>query len=213
MALAARATQNFVPIKEIRNGIVVLKDGGLRAVLMASSINLSLKSLDEQNATIRQFQSFLNSLDFSTQIVVQSRKLDIRPYIILLENRMKEQVEPLLKIQTREYIQFIRNFTESRNIMTKSFIIVVPYTAPALGPASGLKGLTSIFSSKKKTKVQEGIDFAEKQSQLEQRVGVIQGGLARMGVRSVQLGTEEVVELFYKTFNPGDPTGTVKFEE
>src|SRR6185295_18347178 len=101
MALSARATQEFVPIKEIRDGIIVLKDGGLRAIVLASSINLSLKSEDEQRATILQFQSFLNTLDFYVQIVIESRILDIRPYLLLLENRMKVQTEPLLKLQTK----------------------------------------------------------------------------------------------------------------
>jgi len=106
MVINAKAAQDFVPIKEIRNGVVILKDGGLRAILLASSINISLKSADEQMAIISSFQSFLNSLDFSTQIVIQSRRLDIRPYLLSLENRLKEQTESLLKIQTKEYIGF-----------------------------------------------------------------------------------------------------------
>lgn len=213
MAIRARATQDFVPIKEIRDGIVILKDGGLRAIIMASSINLSLKSADEQRATIQQFQGFLNSLDFSTQIVIRSRKLDIRPYISLLENRMKEQVEPLLKIQTREYIQFIISFTETVNIMTKSFIIVVPYSAAAAAAeGGGLAGLAKMLPFRKKAAEEKEAEFAEKKNQLDQRVGVIKSGLARVGVRTVQLGTEEVVELFYKTFNPGEATGKMKSE-
>lgn len=104
MAISASATQDFVPIKEVRDGVVILKDGSMRALLLASSINLSLKSFDEQNATLMQFQTFLNSLDFSVQIVVESRRLDIRPYLVLLDGRMKEQVEPLLKVQTKEYM-------------------------------------------------------------------------------------------------------------
>ena len=119
MAINAKSSQDFVPIKEVRNGIIVLKDGGLRAVLLASSLNLSLKSSDEQIAIINEFQNFLNSLDFSVQICVQSRRLDIRPYLLTLENRMRDQVEPLLKIQTKEYIDFIRTFTDEVNIMTK----------------------------------------------------------------------------------------------
>ena len=128
MAINAKSSQEFVPIKEVRNGIIVLKDGGLRAVLLASSLNLSLKSSDEQIAIIREFQNFLNSLDFTVQICIQSRRLDIRPYLLTLENRMKDQVEPLLKIQTKEYIDFIRTFTDEVNIMTKNFFIVVPYS-------------------------------------------------------------------------------------
>jgi hypothetical protein len=126
MALSARATQEFVPIEEVRDGIVVLKDGSMRALLLASSVNLSLKSADEQRGVLAQFQNFLNSLDFSVQIVVQSRRLDIRPYLTLLDNRMKQQLEPLMKVQTREYINFIREFTDQIAIMSKSFLIVVP---------------------------------------------------------------------------------------
>ena len=146
MALNAKATQEFVPIKEVRDGIVVLKDGGLRAIVLANSINLSLKSDDEQRATILQFQNFLNTLDFSVQISIQSRKLDIRPYLLLLENRMKVQSEPLLKLQTKEYIEFIKNFTESVSIMTKNFFVVVPYTHVSLKPKSGI--FSSLFSKK-----------------------------------------------------------------
>src|SRR6185295_9115187 len=137
MALKAKATQEFVPIKEVRDGVIVLKDGGLRAIVLANSVNLSLKSEEEQKATILQFQSFLNTLDFSIQISVESRRLDIRPYLLLLENKMKLQTEPLLKLQTKENMEFIRNFTETVSIMTKNFFVVVPYTHTALRSDSG----------------------------------------------------------------------------
>lgn len=212
MALRAEATQQFVPIKEVRDGVIVMKDGGLRAVLMVSSVNLALKSADEQAAILYQFQSFLNSLDFSVQIVTQSRRLDIRPYLLLLENRMKEQTEPLLKVQTREYIEFIRQFTEQVNIMTKSFYLVIPYTAPGLGAGSG--SISTFFGTKKTgdKKADDIIEFEEKRSQLEQRVGVAQEGMSRVGIRSVQLGTQEIIELFYKTFNPGEVTNSIKMQ-
>ena len=138
MALNAKATQEFMPIKEVRDGIVVLKDGGLRAIVLANSINLSLKSSEEQRATILQFQNFLNTLDFSVQICAQSRRLDIRPYLFMLEGRMKVQNETLLKLQTREYIEFVRNFTESVAIMTKSFFVVVPYTHTNFKQSTGV---------------------------------------------------------------------------
>jgi hypothetical protein len=217
MAINARAAQEFVPIKEVRNGVIILKDGGLRAVLIASSINLSLKSSDEQMAIISQFQSFLNGLDFSTQIVVQSRRLDIRPYLLMLEAREKEQTEKLLKIQTKEYIEFIRSFTDEVNIMTKSFFIVVPYSQTILKSSSGmLDKLIGSGSPKKQIedtkKAIDLADFEEKRSQLDQRVGVIISGLGGIGVRSSQLNTEEVVELFYKTFNPGDISQGIKLQ-
>ncbi len=214
MALNAQATQNFVPIKEVRDGIIVLKDGGLRTVLMASSINLALKSQEEQEAIIYQFQSFLNSIEFSTQIVVQSRRLDIQPYLLALEGRMKEQLEPLLKIQTREYMDFIRSFTEQYDIMSKHFYIVVPYTSTALGKEGTItKFLGGSSSPKGKTKREdELIAFEEKRTQLEQRMGIIQGGLSRMGIRTTELGTEEIIELLYRTFNPGEVQHAIKVE-
>jgi len=211
MALNAKATQDFVPIKEIRDGIVVLKNGDIRAIVLVNSVNLSLKSNDEQTATILQFQNFLNTLDFPIQISVQSRKLDIRPYLLTLEERMKIQSEQLLKIQTKEYIDFIRNFTETVNIMTKSFFIVVPYTNNTLKPGKNI--LSNLFNRNKEDKKRSQIDFEEKRSQLEERVGVIQQGLSRCGINSVQLGTEEAIEVFYKVFNPGELEGKISLEQ
>lgn len=203
MAVNAKTTQEFVPIKEIRQGVIVLKDDSMRAIVMASSLNFALKSADEQQSIIMQFQNFLNSLDFSVQIFIQSRRLDIRPYIALLENRLKEQVSDLLKIQTREYIAFVKNFTENQNIMTKTFFIVVPYS-PSMISTGGMADILG----KKKTAAENAekkiASFEEHRSQLEQRVGVVTQGLVRCGIRTVELGTEEIVELFYKIFNPGD---------
>ncbi len=194
-APSRKSTQEFVPVREVRDGIVVLKDGGLRAILLASSLNFALKSEDEQTAFIIQFQNFLNSLDFSVQIFVESRMLDIRPYIATLEAAYKNQLDDLMRIQIREYIEFVRSFTESANIMTKNFFVVVPYT-PAL--AGGKKGAAAMFpwSGKKKASgEEENRNFSEQVSQLEQRVGIVEQGLVRTGVRTVQLGTEEAIEL------------------
>lgn len=212
MALKAKATQEFIPIKEIRDGIIVLKDGGLRAIVLANSVNLSLKSSEEQKATIFQFQNFLNTLDFPVQISIQSRRLDIRPYLLLLENRAKVQNEPLLKLQTKEYIDFIKNFTDSVSIMTKSFFLIVPYTHTVLRSDTGI--LNKLFSRKSKEEIvaAKQMDFEEKRSQLEERVSVIEQGLSRCGINSIQLGTEEVVEVFYKVFNPGEVEGKIKLE-
>lgn len=196
------ASQDFVPIKEIRDGVAILKDGSLRAILLASSINFALKSSDEQQSIIFQFQNFLNSLNFSVQIYTQSRRLDIRPYIALLEERMHDQVGDLMKMQTREYVEFIKSFTESTNIMTKSFFVVIPYSKTILNPAKGL----NIFSKKStdEKKLEAESEFEELKSQLQQRVDVVEQGLVRCGVRMAPLGTEELIELFYKIFNPGD---------
>jgi type IV secretory pathway VirB4 component len=170
--LKARATQEFVPIKEVRDGTIILKNGELRAIILANSINLSLKSEDEQKATILQFQNFLNTLDFPVQISIQSRRLDIRPYLLTLEEKMKVQTEPLLKLQTKEYIDFIKNFTDSVSIMTKSFFVVIPYTHTILKSDTNILGNLFSRKSKAEERLAKEEDFEEKKSQLEERVGV-----------------------------------------
>lgn len=216
MAINAKSSQEFVPIKEVRDGVIILKDGSLRSVLIASSINLSLKSNDEQLAILNQFQSFLNGLDFQTQIVVQSRKLDIRPYLMTLEERFKEQIEPLLKIQTKEYIEFIRRFTDEVNIMRKTFFVVVPYSSSMI--KSSEKILDNLMGGgipKQVKDTKKSIDmasFEEKRTQLDQRINVIISELSRLGIRCTELKTDEVIELFYKTFNPGDISKGIKLE-
>lgn len=200
----AKASQDFVPIEQVRDGIIVLKDGSLRAMLMASSLNIALKSEDEQAAILVQFQTFLNSLDFSLQFFIQSRELDIRPYLALLEKRYTEQQSELMKIQVREYIDFVRGFVEGSSIMTKSFFLIVPYAPPMLGKGgSGLGSLSALTGGTKDAKLSTQL-FEEYRSQLEQRISVVQTGLARTGVRVAQLGTEEVIELYYKLFNIGE---------
>ncbi len=213
VAISAQATQEFVPIKEVREGTIVLKDGGLRAVLAVSSVNLSLKSSQEQIATINQFQSFLNSVEFPVQIVVQSRRLDIRPYLLTLEEKMKEQREPLLKLQTAGYISFVREFTEQVAIMRKYFYVVVPYEEAVLTSKKGvLAGILPSRGSASEKRARDEASFEEKRTQLDERVSVISGGLESCGVRTERLGTEAVIELFYKTFNPGDIQPAVKLE-
>ncbi|TSC86996.1 MAG: hypothetical protein G01um10148_101 [Parcubacteria group bacterium Gr01-1014_8] len=201
--VSSKATQDFVPVHEVRDGVVVLKDGGLRAILLASSLNFALKSEDEQTAFIVQFQNFLNSLDFSVQIFVQSRMLDIRPYIATLESQFKQQLDDLMRIQIREYIGFIKSFTEAANIMTKNFFIIVPYSPAIIQTGQGILGKLP-FTGKKKNSEEENRTFEEQISQLEQRISIVQQGLIRTGVRTVQLGTEEAIELMYKMFNPGE---------
>ena len=202
MAKTSFSTQNFIPIEDIRDGVVILKNGGLRMVLMVSSINFALKSADEQTAILLQFQNMLNSLEFSVQICVQSYRLDINPYLKTLAERINLQENELIKIQTREYINFIKNFTDSVNIMSKTFFIVVPYTPVKINiPKKGF--LKNLLGKNDSNKEDDG-DFEEKKLQLEQRAVLVEEGLAATGLRAARLGTEELIELFYKTFNPGD---------
>lgn len=198
----APATQQFVPLSEIRDGIVLLKDGSMRAVLMASSINFALKSSDEQQAILLQFQSFLNTLDFSLQIYVQSRELNIEPYLALLAQRETAQHNDLMKVQLREYIGFIRSFTQDVDIMTKSFFVVIPYSPTAINIKKGVSNIfTGSFTKKESVSTET---FEEHRSQIEQRIESVEQGLTRIGVRTALLGTSELVDLFYHIFNPDD---------
>lgn len=206
--MANNPSQEFVPIHEIRDGILVLKDGSMRAVVLATSINFALKSVEEQESIIYQFQNFLNSLDFSMQIYIQSRKLDIRPYMGLLEERLRAQTTDLMRMQITEYIHFIKDLTDFSSIMTKSFFVVIPYE-------SGIKakGLSGMFNNKEKQALadkEKDDQFEEVKSQIEQRIGVVEQGLARCGVKIARLGSEELVELFYRIFNPGDAEKPIK---
>ena len=204
MAAVSQSTQDFVPIKEIRDGIVVLKDGSLRSVIMASSVNFALKSDDERTSILLQFQNFLNALDFSIQIFIQSRRLDIRPYLALLEQRKKEQVNDLMKIQTQEYVEFVRKFTDSTNIMTKNFFVIVPYSAAILQKGWKFNTLLKRKGNRDHAVETDNLSFEENRTQLEQRMAIVEQGLVRSGIRIARLGTEEVTELFYKLFNPGE---------
>ena len=205
----AGATQQFVPVKEIRNGIIVLKDGGYRGVLICSSINFGLKSADEQHAITLGFQNFLNTLDFSIQIVINSRKMDLRPYLALLAEKEPEQKTELMRIQLREYIEFVRSFADQANIMTKSFYIVVPY-ASHVSAASTLSFLRPGTASTKSAESETS--FEQNRAQLEQRLALVAEGISGTGVRAVALGTEEIIELLYRSFNPGELENPIRLD-
>ena len=202
MALASKTTQEFIPIKDIRDGVVILKNGSLRTLLMVSSLNFALKSDDEQTAILLQFQNFLNSLDFSAQIFIQSRNLDITPYLQTLTDLIPKQEIDLLRIQIREYVEFVRNFTRTVNIMSKNFFVVIPYTPSITATKEGV--LARIVPGKKtEDQAVSSERFEESKLQLEQRALIVEQNLASIGVRSARVGTEALLELFYKVFNPG----------
>jgi hypothetical protein len=198
------ATQTFVPVRDVKNNIVILKNGQLNKVLLASSINIALKSVDEQEAILRQFQAFLNTLDFSIQFYVQSRRLDIEPYLNQLREREDKQDNDLMQIQLREYMQFVQNFVSEVDVMSKSFFVIVPYTPVSVNLQSNLKDL---LGRKSERVYFDDSSFGEHQLQLEQRVGLVEQGLNRLGVRTILLQDEELVELYYHLYNPGDVAG------
>ena len=203
MAATTKSTQEFIPIKEIRDDVFILKDGSLHMILMASTLNFALKSEEEQNAIIMQYQNFLNSLDFSVQFFIQSRKLNTDSYIATLIEAEKNQENELMKIQTKEYIEFIKSFVKISNVMSKAFYISVPYSTAAMEVKKSFVGnLAGGFF--KKTTGQLADRFEENKIQLQQRADIVSQGLARVGVRVAPLNTEELIELFYELFNPGE---------
>jgi len=177
-------TQSFLPIREIHEDVVILKDGSWRQILMASSINFALMSKEEQEAVIYQFQNFLNSLDFYIQFLVQSRRLNLDKYLKELDELITKEENELLKMQGREYREFIKSLSEMSNLMTKTFYVVVPFHP----------GVTKKTLSKK--------DFSHLKYQLDQRVAYVRAGLRRCGIFTVILKSPEIVELLWSTHHP-----------
>jgi hypothetical protein len=195
------STQQYLDIAEIKDDVVIMRDGTLRAVLLVSSINFALKSEDEQNAVINSYVMFLNNLSFMLEIVIQSRELDIDNYINYLQEKEKQQINKLLKLQTSEYIEYIKELTSMGMIMNKRFFVVVPYNPVAdkkkgffssLGEA--LKPATSIRLKEK--------SFKRYQEMMERRLDSVAGGLSSMGVSVARLDTQGLIELYYRTYNP-----------
>ena len=195
------STQKYVDVEEIRDGVIVLKNGALRSVLLVSSVNFDLKSTEEQDAIVGQYQSFLNSLDFPTQIVISSRKLNIKPYLEFLKNKESQQRNELLRLQISEYMNFIKNLTEVSNIMSKFFYIVVPFSPVETKEGGLFKKISSVFNPKQAI-TQKREAFETYENQLWQRVDHIIAGLSGIGVKVTPLSTGEIVELLYNSYNP-----------
>ena len=196
MPKESQPSQQLIDVDTFRDGTVILKNGGLRSVVMVRGINVFLKTEEEQNATIDAFQEFLNSLDFPVQIIIHSRRLNIVGYLEKVAARRDEETTDLLKTQLDEYIAFIRDLVTTSTIMSKRFYVVVSYES---GLSGGTK--TGFFGGTKNTE-ELNQDFATKKYQLDQRTDVVKGGLTRTGVNVARLGTEELVELFYNLYNP-----------
>ncbi|MCD6270954.1 hypothetical protein J7J24_01185 [bacterium] len=195
------STQFFLEVEQIREGVLILKDHTLRGVMMVSSLNFALKSREEQEAIIYQFQNFLNSLDFSCQFLVQSRKLNITGYLDRLKELEEKQENKLLKAQTREYRQFIEKLVAGSSIMTKHFYIIVPFylsESPGAVAAGGV-----LFKLKTAPVLTEEL-FQKCKSQLYQRMEFLALGLRRCGVWSIPLNSEELAELLWALYHPAE---------
>ncbi|MFA6393904.1 MAG: hypothetical protein WCW25_03475 [Patescibacteria group bacterium] len=195
------STQSYLDIAEIRDDTVVMKDGTLRAVIMVSSLNFALKSDDEQNAIISSYVSFLNNIEFPLQIVIQSRELNIENYLVDLEKKEKEQTNELLKIQTTEYIQYVKELISIGKIMSKRFYVVVPYNPLSDKQKKFIARITDIFKAATLIKMKDDV-FMRRKSQLNYRVDNIVSGLMSTGLNAVPLDTQGLIELFYNTYNP-----------
>lgn len=189
-------SQQFMPVEQIREGVMVMKDKSLKGILLVSSLNFALKSEEEQMAIIYQFQNFLNSLDFSCQIVVNSRRVNITGYIDKIKDLETKQQNELLKIQTAEYRAFIEEIVSNGSIMSKNFYVVVPYfpmvELPNI-PGMGGKGDKSGLTEKK---------FQTGKYQLWQRMEYVSLGIRRCGLKAANLGSEELIELLWGLHHP-----------
>ena len=197
----AASTQKYVDVAEVRDGVIVLKNHSLRGILLMSSINFDLKSSDEQDAIILQYQNFLNSLDFPTQILVQSRRLNIVPYLEMLDDRERRTSNELLRQQIIEHRSFIKNLTQITNIMSKYFYVIVPFSPIESSEGGFFSNLMATFN-KSGTITAKREQFDTYKNQLLQRMDHVTTGLSRTGVRGTMLNTEEVLELLYNSYNP-----------
>jgi hypothetical protein len=203
-----KSTQKYIDVEKIEDGVIILKNGSLRGILLVSSINFDLKSSDEQDSIIVHYQEFINSVDFPLQIVINSRRLNIDPYLDFLGEREKKQTNELLRLQLAEYRNFVKSLIEVSNIMSKFFYIVVPFAAmetPNQGPFSKIM---SIFNPKQKV-LEKKEAFQTYKNQLWQREDHIISGLSGIGLKIVPLKTEEIIELLYNSYNPSVYTSTI----
>jgi len=201
-------TQQFLKVKDIREGVIILDNNDVRGVLIVSSVNFALKSEQTQSAIIYAFQSFLNSLDFFCQIIIQSRNINITPYLESIKGLEEGQTNELLRTQISSYGEFIKELVKGENIMTKSFYVVVPYTlieAIGVGSAVGQSIFSKLFNTNKsKNRSLNDEDFEKCKNQLWQRMEFVATGLKRCGLDIIPLTTPELIELFWAIHHPSE---------
>ncbi len=195
------STQKYLDVAEIRDDAVILNDGTVRGVLLVSSINFDLKSEDEQRAIIGGYISFLNTLDHPLQIVIQSRPLNIDDYMDRIKKVEKEQTNELLRMQTADYLQFIKELLTLEKIMSKKFYMTIPYS-PVSDKKRGFRDrFASVFAPAKAVKLSRK-RFEEFSVQLTKRCNFISGGLSSLGLANQRLNTQALIELYYNSYNP-----------
>jgi len=194
--------QQYLDIAEIRDGVVILKDGSFRAILMASSLNFALKSEQEQDAIVFGYQDFLNSISFPVQILITSRQIDIKPYMKELDVREEIQNSELMKIQLQEYREYIKELVKVSNVMTKNFYIIVPFAVQQVKEEGTFTKLIKGMRVRGGLSAFTKTEFERYKDQLWQRVDQVAANLRNLGVRLVPLNTQEIIELFYSLYNP-----------
>lgn len=208
------STQNSLQIAEIRDGIVIMNDGTFRSVLMLKSINFDLMSPQEQEAVEFAYQGFLNSLYFPIQIFVRSQKVDLQPYIERLDKIRTEHDNMLLAMLMEDYLVYMDNLAQQTNIMDKKFYIVIPYflhpesakKAIASDSKNFISGLAGMFNNAETHVVVNENDLETAKNELRNRVQAVLSGLAQCGVQGLPLDTQELIELYYDTYNPDTAT-------
>lgn len=194
-------TVSYLDIAEIRDDMVILKDGTVRAVLLVSSINFALKSEDEQEAIIQAYMSFLNSLDYPIQIVIQSRRMNIDAYMTALQDQEKKTMNDLLRAQIVDYRTFVGELVELGQIMQKRFYLVLPYDPLTNKRKNFWTRLSESLSPAAAAQLNQK-QLADRTEQLSRRTEVLQGELNSMGLNSVRLDTQSLIELYYNVYNP-----------
>jgi len=202
------STQNVLQIAEVRDGIVIMNDGTFRSVIMAKSINFDLMSPQEREGVEVGYQAFLNSLYFDVQIFMRSTKIDIRPYLEKLDKIRAEHDNMLLAMLMEDYINFVSDLAMQTNIMDKNFYVVIPYQAKvdiqkAVAQSKNFfTGLTNIIKPKQQHVVINEKDLETAKTELRNRVQAVMAGLQQCGVQSLPLDTQELIELYYESYNP-----------
>ncbi len=212
-AVNTNSTQNSLQVAEVRDGIVIMNDGSFRSIVMVKSINFDLMSPQEQEAVEYSYQGFLNSLYFPIQIFMRSEKVDLHPYIEKLDKIRSEHDNMLLALLMDDYINFIDSLSQQTNIMDKKFYIVIPFF-PVIDTANKaveqsknfFTGLGSLFNQKEQHVVVNELDLENAKTELRNRVQSVLSGLLQSGIQGLPLDTQELIELYYDTYNPDTAT-------
>lgn len=204
-------TQEHLDIEEIKNDLVVLKNGGVAAVLKTTAVNFDLLSEIEQDAIIAAFSMLLNSITFPVQIVLRSKKLDITKYLEKVKRVEDKIADPLLKRQAASYRKFVQEIIKKNEVLDKSFYVVIP-SSSATPLAQGQTGPFDFFiklfgMNSKRVSVNVTKALEQAKTELMPKVDHVSKEFGRIGIKAKQLGVQELVELYFDIYNPSNVQG------